>query len=86
MAERYDDANDDQIEGTKGKVPNTFGGKTSDDGDIDQNNMGVGINTDVAMKTLLQNKALYNRDKQVETMYGQMSEPIMEPPGAMPLE
>ena len=86
MAERYDDPNDNQIEGTKGRVPNTFGGKTSDDGDIDQNNMGVGINTDVAMKTLLQNKALYLRDKGVETMYNQMAEPIMEPPGNLPLE
>jgi hypothetical protein len=63
---------------------NVFGTKSSDDPNINAQDMGRGFNTEMTMKSLDANRAMYERDKGVEEMYHQMPQPETPYPGSMP--
>ena len=67
-----------QIEGLKGKVPNTFGNKNVNN-DIQYSELGNGINSTVALNKLNQNHLIYKIDRGAKVYFDQ--NPSLQIPG-----
>lgn len=58
------------LEGSRGKVPNTFGSKNTNK-ELTYSDLGNGINSNVALNQLNQNRVIYDRDRVAKTYYDQ---------------